>query len=54
VLQDIVPVEFKLPSGQRVLLRIKDAFIASPCVPEGSDFVKTPHIYPAEVGYTVT
>ena len=44
-----MPIEFALPTGQRINIHVKDAFIASPCVPEGNAYCTTIKVYPAEV-----
>ncbi|KAK2177567.1 hypothetical protein NP493_591g01025 [Ridgeia piscesae] len=45
--QEIIPVEFGLPNGQRVSLSVKDAVIYPPAVPPSSNCVNL-KVYPAE------
>ncbi|KAG1649768.1 DNA-directed RNA polymerase I subunit RPA2 [Nymphon striatum] len=47
-IQSIDPVEFELPSGERVSLVLQDASLHYPNVPKNCTRVKTQKVYPAE------
>ena len=51
-LQNIDPVQFAIDK-QRVTLEISQAFIAQPCIPEGTKDATKLKVYPAEVSTVI-
>ena len=46
-IKDILPVEFNLKNGQRIMLRFNSATISKPTLPEGG-WAKNLQVYPKE------
>uniref|UniRef100_T1J3J6 DNA-directed RNA polymerase subunit beta n=1 Tax=Strigamia maritima TaxID=126957 RepID=T1J3J6_STRMM len=47
-IEDIPPVEFSTPNGEKISIKLTDATIAKPMVPSGTARVSTNFVYPSE------
>ena len=48
-LQEILPVEFALPNGQRVSMYVQDATVGTPMIAAGNVHASHLKVYPSEV-----